>query len=266
MKRRQSSNPFAVELEAEDGFPENVQDRARTKIDELTRYTPEPILHARVRLSRSHNPAVERPVIAQANLDVNGRLLRAQVSAPTGYEAVDELDQRLRRQLRRMARHWEAKRGARPKPEPNEWRHISAPTERPPHYPLPEHERRVVRHKTFGPGLATPDEAVFDLDMLDYEFYLFTEEETGQDSVIYRGGPTGYRMAQVDPEPDRTWSTAVPLTVSEQPAPILTVAEAQTRLDATGLPFLFFAEPETGRGRVLYRRYDGHYGLIRPTE
>jgi hypothetical protein len=44
------------------------------------------------------------------------------------------------------------------------------------------------------------------------------------------------------------------------------VAEARKQLDATGLPFLFFAEPTSGRGRVLYRRYDGHYGLVRPVE
>lgn len=216
MKRRNTSNPPDVELEAEDGIAESVQDRAKTKIAELARFTGEPILHARVRLSRSRNPAVSRPMIAQGNLDVNGQTLRAQVA--------------------------------------------------PPYYPLPEQQRRVVRHKTFGPSLATPDEAAFDLDMLDYEFYLFTEEHSGQDTVIYRAGPTGYRMAQVDPKPGRTWTTAVPLTVSEEPAPRLTVAEAQTRLDATGLPFLFFAEPNTGRGRVLYRRYDGHYGLVRPAD
>jgi hypothetical protein len=47
---------------------------------------------------------------------------------------------------------------------------------------------------------------------------------------------------------------------------VLTVAEARKQLDATGLPFLLFAEPTSGRGRVLYRRYDGHYGLVRPVE
>ena len=31
-------------------------------------------------------------------------------------------------------------------------------------------------------------------------------------------------------------------------------------------PFLFFLDPEQGRGALLYHRYDGHYGLITPTE
>jgi len=28
---------------------------------------------------------------------------------------------------------------------------------------------------------------------------------------------------------------------------------------------VFFVEPTTGRGNVVYRRYDGHYGLISPS-
>ena len=31
-------------------------------------------------------------------------------------------------------------------------------------------------------------------------------------------------------------------------------------------PFLFFLDPEQGRGALLYHRIDGHYGLITPTE
>ena len=48
------------------------------------------------------------------------------------------------------------------------------------------------------------------------------------------------------------------------PAPGLTVAEATARLEAAGQSFLFFVNPETGRGNLLYHRYDGHYGLIEP--
>ena len=83
--------------------------------------------------------------------------------------------------------------------------------------------------------------------MLDYDFQLFTDSDSGQDSVIYHAGPTGYRLAQLTPDLTRTWSSALPLTVSERPAPRLILAEAVHRLDATGLPFLFFAEPASGR-------------------
>ena len=34
------------------------------------------------------------------------------------------------------------------------------------------------------------------------------------------------------------------------------------RLEADGEPFVFYRDSETSEGRVLYHRYDGHYGLI----
>jgi hypothetical protein len=84
------------------------------------------------------------------------------------------------------------------------------------------------------------------------------------DTVIYRAGPTGYRLAQLTPDPAWQPATEVPVTVSTQPAPWLDLPEAIERLGLTGLPFLFFADATTARGCVLYLRYDGHYGLITP--
>ena len=49
--------------------------------------------------------------------------------------------------------------------------------------------------------------------------------------------------------------------VLEAPAH-LTEAEARARLELSGEPFVFYLDPDTGRGRVLYLRYDGHYGQI----
>jgi ribosome-associated translation inhibitor RaiA len=264
MKRRVTAAPIDVEVVATGDIPASAQQRAGTKLGEIGRYTREPVLHARVRLSQSGDPAMARPVIAQANVDVNGRLLRAQVTAPTAHEAVGLLAERLRRRLAGMARHWEARRGRAPGTDAQGWRHLSVPAQRPGYFPRPEAERQVVRRKTFGPAYASVDEAAFDMDLLDHDFYLFTDAATGEDSVIYRAGPTGYRLAQVDPRPGTIRSTAVPATTSHQPAPRLTEAGAIHRLNATGLPFLFFAEPGSNRGRLLYRRYDGHYGLIKP--
>lgn len=265
MHRRTTSFPEVVVVASSD-IPDSALARARRKVEALVQYANEPVLHARVRLTRSHDPAIERAVIAQGNVDLNGRLVRAQVAAPTAHEAVELLAKRLRRRLDRMARHWEARRGSMPNSAPHEWRHASEPMQRPGYYPRPEAERQVVRHKTFAPTRVTPDEAAFGMDLLDYDFYLFTDAQTGQDCVIYRAEPTGYRLAQAAGGQARIERWGVPLTVSTRPAPSLTLAEAKRRLDATGVPFLFFAEPISGRGRVLYRRYDGHYGLIRPAD
>ncbi|MEV7027010.1 sigma 54 modulation/S30EA ribosomal C-terminal domain-containing protein, partial [Kitasatospora sp. NPDC093558] len=49
-----------------------------------------------------------------------------------------------------------------------------------------------------------------------------------------------------------------------EPVPCLDLRQAARQLWLTGRPFVFHADPGDGRGRVLYRRYDGHYGLITP--
>jgi ribosome-associated translation inhibitor RaiA len=223
----------------------------RRAIATLARYTREPITHARVRLIRQPDGAMTRPIIAQANVHLGRRLIRVQVAARTTHEAIDLLHARLQDRLLRSTRYTQARRGPRSRPRPE-------------YLPRPAEERELRRRKTYGPAYAAPEDAALDMDLLDYDFYLFTDYETGQDAVVYRAGPTGYRLAELTP-PAASWpSRAVPLTVSERPAARLDLPAAIDRLNLTNAPFLFFADVGTGRGQVLYRRYDGHYGLLAP--
>ncbi len=261
---RHASTFADVEMVVQGSVPSEVRSYAEDKIVSLARYTREPILHARIRLRMSNDPAMTRPAIAQANLDVNGRPVRVQAGGRTLYESVDILHDQLRRRLGRLARHWEARRGQMAVDEPHEWRHSSEPSHRPAYFPRPPEERQVVRHKAFELVRTTPDEANLDLELMDYSFQLFTDLETGQDAVLFRDGPTRLRLALLEPLPGQQWQTSEPMSVSERPAPVLSLDAAITRLNATGLPFVFYADETDHRGRLLYLRYDGHYGLITP--
>jgi ribosome-associated translation inhibitor RaiA len=263
--RRKPDLPAVLEVEVTThGQLLDAVDYAREKIGALSHLSYQPVLHAHVKLTEHADPAVARRVIAQANLDVNGRLIRAQVEGVTAREAVDRLEARLRRRLERIAEHWEARRGRVPSADPHEWRHQSEPTHRPSYFPRPRDQRRIIRHKSFTLGTRSVDEAAQEMELLDYDFHLFTEKGTKQASVLYRGGPTGYRLAQVKPSPEALAPYELPLTISSQPPPRLTVQEATERLSLLGLPFLFFIDVAEGRAGVLYHRYDGHYGLISP--
>ena len=57
---------------------------------------------------------------------------------------------------------------------------------------------------------------------------------------------------------------AIDLTVVDSVPPTATVDEAIGQLEDGGQQFVFFADAETGRGNVVYRRYDGDYGLLTP--
>ncbi len=254
-----------VQTHAQGAVPEDAIDLAVMRVRAVLRLAAEPVLFARVKLTMAADPAVERPAIAQANIDLNGRPVRAQAAAATMRDAIEMLSDKLRIQLERAARNWARLRGSQPATEPGEWRHASVHAQRLPYFPRPIDERGVVRHKSYGLARMTPDEAAADMELLDYDFHLFTELSTSQDSVVYRSDD-GYRMAQAHPKPDRLELTGSDFTVSEMPAPKLDVAEAETRLEAFGQPFLFFVDAQTGRGNLIYHRYDGDYGLITPAE
>ena len=121
-----------------------------------------------------------------------------------------------------------------------------------------------MRHKTFAVKELTPDDAAFDMEQLDYDFYLFRDLASGADSVMERTETGSYRLLTLVRPAMEPGPTAVPITVVDTPVPVLALGGAIERLDAGRELFVFFADAATGRGKVVYRRYDGHYGLITP--
>lgn len=104
MSRTRSAQPPTVDVAVRGGLPAGAVDYARDKVTAVLRCAHEPVLSVRVRLTRHPDPAVARPVVAQANLDVNGRIVRAGVEAATASEATDLLAAKLRRGFERIAR------------------------------------------------------------------------------------------------------------------------------------------------------------------
>ncbi|HUZ19526.1 MAG TPA: sigma 54 modulation/S30EA ribosomal C-terminal domain-containing protein [Acidimicrobiales bacterium] len=236
---------------------------AYERLAEVAELVDEPILHARVSLASSADPARTRPALARATLDVNGDPVRAHVAAGSMPEAIDLLQRRLRDRIEHRAEHRRARRTLNGLAESGEWRHGDLPTERPEHFDRPADERQLVRLKTLFTEELTADEAIFDMDQLDYDFYLFRDLASGADSVVERVDGS-YLLTRLDPGAAELGPTMYPVALSPRSTPILGVDEAIERLNLTGDPFVFFRNIATGRGNVCYRRYDGHYGLIAP--
>ena len=252
-----------VQTETRGDVPRFATRLAAAKVESLLRMAPEPVLFALVTLTMAADRAVARPATARANVDLNGRLIHVGAAAVTAREAVERMGDRLRIRLERAARNWAATRGGKPVPMPHEWRHESIPRSRAPFFPRPPEDRVTVRRTSSARAPQTPAEAAADLELLGFEFYLFTDQATGLDSVIYRADD-GYRMAQARPAAGWPGPASDSVTVSERPVPRLTPAAAEDRLEALGQPFVFFVNRETGRGSLVYHRYDGHYGLVTP--
>lgn len=242
---------------------------ALDKIEKVLHLVDQPILHIDLRMEMANDPARERPALARATLNLNGERVRARVSGTTMAEAIDLLEQRLRRRLEQIHEHRRALRRRGPTSPPGEWRHGDLPPERPPWFDRPVAERDIVQHKSFATPAATVDEAVFDLESMDYDFYLFREASSGRDALVHRRDDGAYGL-RFDDGRDSTGLNGEPpaaaIVVETQPAPELDLGEAREALDNLPDPWVFFTDAAAGRARVLYRRYDGHYGLITPVD
>ncbi|GAA2149047.1 HPF/RaiA family ribosome-associated protein [Nocardioides koreensis] len=246
--------PVEVTLRGEVG--DSARRYAQEKVEHALSVARPRVLRAHVVLDHRHDPAVPRPARAEATVDVEGTTLRAHATAPTMGEAVDELEARLRRRLVQLQDRTRTRHRWTGVASEHEWRHGDQPREPVPYYPRPEESREVVRHKSFAAEPMTIDEAAFDMDLLDHDFYLFTDVGSGEPALVHRLPEGGYGVKGAASE------EAVAAVTHEPSPPQLTDAEARIRLEADSEPFVFYLDAGTGHGRVLYRRYDGHYGLI----
>lgn len=249
--------PFVVTVRGD--VPERAVGYAEEKVRRAEEVARQPVLSTHVVLTVARDPALERPAVAEATLDVNGFLVRAQAAAGDPVGAVDLLEDRLRRNLLqhqdrvRTRSRWIGVSSRTPG-----WRHGELPTRRGPSFPRLPEDREIVRRKTFALHRQSLDEAAFDMDLLGHDFYLFTDTGSGKDALVRRTPEGGYAYrGHVSPHDDGTRRARF-----EGRAPVLTEDEARTRLDTGGEPFVFYIDAARHRGSVLYVRYDGHYGLI----
>lgn len=226
-----------------------VYDRARAyvvrKVEAAIRSAGTPVPHAHAVLTVDRDPALERPARLEVGLDVDGVPVRVHATGHHVGEAADLAEDRLRRRLRRLRDRTRTRHRWIAISREHEWRHGDLPRPPVPYFPRPPGGRRLVRRKTFALEPMTQDQAAYEMRLVDHDFYLFTDRSTGQDSVLVRSGDGERKSVAVAGAP-----------------PTLTEAQARERLDVGGEPFVFYVDPVDRRGRVLYRRYDGHYGLI----
>lgn len=95
----QTSHPN-IEITARGKVSAHARAHAREKVGALERFVDGPILGARVVLSLERNPRIAAPARAEAEVDLQGRMIRAHADAPTVEAAINEVISRLERQLR----------------------------------------------------------------------------------------------------------------------------------------------------------------------
>lgn len=254
-----------VRVKTKGKVPKGMVELAVAKANSLLRHTRRPVLSTSVMLTMAADPAVAQPAVASVNVDLNGRLVRAQAASESMRGAIDEVVSRLRVRLERVVRNRADLRGRVPRRSADAWRHPSIPAHRHDHFAGTAAEPSVICQVSRASGGLTAVEAAAELDLLDYDFLLFTDVLTGADSMIYRSG-SGYALALVRRDhPASTFPVPESIRVSDQSVPRLAAADAILRLEALGEQFMFYLDEDSGRGNVVYHRYDGDYGLATPS-
>ena len=209
-------------------------------VDQLVSMRDEAVLHVDVRLTQQAERTRLDPVSLRVNIGLNGGSVRATARAADVRTVSKTVERRLKHALHRRAeRRSESQRTAGQSIRSADPSPHRAESQRPPS------EREVVRHKTVSPGPSTLEEATFDLETMGYDFFLYVDIETGRDALV---------------------ATTDDAVVELLDPPVASVSSARARLDAGNEPFVFFQDEDTDRGHVLYRRFDGHYGLIVPAD
>ena len=249
-----------VHVSTRGAISDGQRDQARDKIARLVRLCREPVRVAQVRLVVQAGPARDRPAEVEAVLDIDGKVARAHVAAATVTEAIDLVVDRLRRRIERLEDRRHRMPERRAAASGTNWRHGELSTQRPEYSTRSVDEREVVRRKSFALEPLSLEEAIFDLDALAHDFYLFREETTMRDCVLSYDAD-GLELAHPDDAAPDVSGLSVPLRLRPIAAVQLTEADARERLDVGGERFVFFVSAND-RGNVMYLRRDGNYGLI----
>ena len=104
-----------------------------------------------------------------------GMICRAEDTSLDMNEALDHVIAALGRQMRRNKTRLEKAKKVDPGLEFSD-----------DYYDEPDEELQVVRTKRFAVKVMTPEEAIMQMNMLNHEFFMFRDDQTGEINVVYR--------------------------------------------------------------------------------
>ena len=171
-----------------------IRDYVNQKIERAVSHFESLTTEVDVHLSVARNPRINPKQTAEVTIYVNGSVVRAEESSENLYASIDLVSNKIARQLRK----YKEKRRAR--------EHISVKTTPVVESPAVEAElvsekeaqlpTDVVRTKYFAMPPMSVEEALEQLQLVDHDFYMFRNGDTGEINVIYERNHGGYGVLQ----------------------------------------------------------------------
>ncbi len=162
---------------------------AEEKIRKLEKYLDR-IKKAEVEMSVERNPKITNSHCVEVTIFSNGPVIRAREYAADMYQAIDLVNDKLERQVKRLKR----KRIDRSHHGGNQKVKNYIPEG------LQEREEieepKIVKTKSFLLKPMTPEEATLQMELLGHDFFVFINAETDQTCVVYRRRDGNYGLIE----------------------------------------------------------------------
>jgi putative sigma-54 modulation protein len=161
-----------------------IRSYAQEKLGKLDRQLHDPT-RVELELMVERNPSIAENQIAEATIWTKGPILRARESSHDMKASIDQLVEKLERQVTR----YREKRQRRPS------RRDGGAAEPPPGIPV-EGDATIVKSKQFPVKPMTPEEALLQLELVGHDFFVFRNADSGEVNVVYRRRDGAYGLIE----------------------------------------------------------------------
>jgi putative sigma-54 modulation protein len=180
-------------IDITDSIRNYVNEKIEKAVSHFQSITSEVDIH----LSVAKNPRINPKQTAEVTIYANGAVIRAEESSENMYASIDLVANKISRQLRKYKERRFDKKGAKSTKEAL----VNGQAETQLVEDLigdrqPELPRHVVRTKYFAMPPMTAEEAIEQLELVDHDFYVFRNAETGEINVAYERNHGGYGVIQ----------------------------------------------------------------------
>jgi putative sigma-54 modulation protein len=161
---------------------DSIREYAEEKLSKLERQLADPT-RVELELAVERNPSISANHVAEATIWTKGPILRAREASVDMKASIDQLADKLERQVKRYREKRTARRRAGDGGIPAN----AIPAET---------EPRIVKSKQFAIKPMSAEEAVLQLELVGHDFFVFQNADSGDVNVVYRRRDGAYGLIE----------------------------------------------------------------------
>jgi putative sigma-54 modulation protein len=143
-----------------------------------------------IELTVEKNPSIAANQIAEATIRTKGPTLRAREASPDMRASIDQLTEKVLRQVREYRERRNGRKLSRQNGAPDSVPAGGVQVE------TDDLESQIVKMKQFPVKPMSPEEAVLQLELVGHDFFVFVNADSGEVNVVYRRNNGGYGLIE----------------------------------------------------------------------